>query len=84
MTGEKLVAATRVDNEKALDELRQRDMTFIEPGEGMSETDLMAIRERAAAELVESDYLPSAVFEKTRSLLEQYRSGQSSGNTSTQ
>ena len=79
--GEKLVTATRIDNEKALDELKQRGMIFIEPGEGMGEADLMAIRDRAAAQLVENDYLPSAVFEKTRTLLEQYRSGQSSGNT---
>jgi len=79
--GEKLVTATRIDNEKALDELRQRGMIFVEPGEGMGEADLLAIRDRAAAQLVDSDYLPSAVFEKTRSLLEQYRSGQSSGNT---
>jgi len=79
--GEKLVTATRIDNEKALDELRQRGMIFVEPGEGMGEADLLAIRDRAAAQLVDSDYLPSAVFEKTRSLLEQYRSGQSSVNT---
>jgi len=79
--GEKLVAATRTDNDKALLELKQRGMIFIEPGEGMGEADLLAIRDRAAAQLVESDYLPSAVFEKTRTLLEQYRSGQSSVNT---
>jgi len=77
-TGEKLVSATRVDNEKALVELEQRGMIFVEPGEGMSEAELQAIRDRAAAELVESDYLPAAVFDKTRTLLEQYRSGQTS------
>ncbi len=83
-TGEKLVTATRIDNEKALVEIKQRGMIFVEPGEGMSEADLMKIRDRAATQLVESDYLPSAVFEKTRTLLEQYRSGQSTGNTSPQ
>jgi TRAP-type C4-dicarboxylate transport system substrate-binding protein len=74
-TGEKLVAATRADNEKALLELKQRGMIFVEPGEGMSAPELQAIRDRAAAELVDSDYLPAAVFEKTRLLLEDYRSG---------
>jgi TRAP-type C4-dicarboxylate transport system substrate-binding protein len=83
-TGEKLVAATRIDNEKALVEIKQRGMIFVEPGEGMSQSDLRDIRDRAAAQLVESDYLPSAVFEKTRALLEQYRAGQHSGNTSPQ
>ena len=80
--GEKLVTATRIDNERALAELKQRGLIFIEPGDGMSETDLLKLRDRAAAELVESDYLPAAVFEKTRTLLEQYRSGEMSGSTS--
>ncbi|MEA2080721.1 MAG: TRAP transporter substrate-binding protein DctP, partial [Pseudomonadota bacterium] len=83
-TGEKLVATTRIDNEKSLVELKQRGMIFIEPGEGMSEAELLAIRNRAAAELVESDYIPSAIFEKTRALLEQYRSRETSENTSPQ
>jgi TRAP-type C4-dicarboxylate transport system substrate-binding protein len=83
-TGEKLVTATRIDNEKSLLELKQRGMIFVEPGEGMSEAELLAIRNRAATELVESGYIPSAVFEKTRALLEQYRSRETSENTSPQ
>ncbi len=80
-TGEKLVATTRSDNEKALVELKQRGMIFVEPGEGMSEAELMEIRDRAAKELVKSDYLPAAVFDKTRSLLKEFRARQTGGNT---
>jgi len=74
--GERLVSATRVDNEKSVAELKQRGLQFIEPGEGMSEPELIDLRDRAAVELIESNYIPAAIFERTRSLLEQYRSEQ--------
>jgi len=76
--GEKLVTATRVDNAKSMDELRLRGLEFIEPGEGMGEADLLKLRDRAAADLISSDYIPAAVFKKTRALLEQVRAGQAS------
>lgn len=78
--GEKLVAATRIDNAKSLDELKQRGLEFIPPGEGMSEPELQELRDRAAADLIKSNYIPSSVFEKTRTLLENFRSGQASLN----
>ena len=58
-----------------LDELKQRGLKFVEPGEGMSEPELEALRDRAAVDLVSSDYIPSPVYNKTLLLLEQYRSG---------
>lgn len=72
--GEKLIAATRIDNQKSLATLKERGLTFVEPGEGMSEAVLLDLRDRAAAELVRSDYIPASVFDKTRQLLHQYRS----------
>jgi TRAP-type C4-dicarboxylate transport system substrate-binding protein len=79
--GEKLVAATRADNENSVAELKARGLEFIEPGEGMSEPELLELRDRAAADLISSDYIPSTVFEKTRTLLEKHRSGQASLNS---
>ena len=76
VAGERLIEATRADNEKSIDELRRRGLQFIEPGQGMSEPELLELRDRAAAELIDSNYIPGAVFERTRSLLEQYRSAQ--------
>ncbi len=76
--GEKLVAATRIDNAKSIDELKLRGLEFIDPGEGMGEVDLIKLRDRAAAELISSNYIPAAVFQKTRTLLEQMRAGQAS------
>ena len=74
--GEKLIAATRIDNALSVDTLKERGLQFIEPDEGMSEQVLAKVRDRAAAELVASDYIPGPVFDKTRKLLEQYRSNQ--------
>ena len=79
--GEKLITATRQDNEKSVIELEQRGLEFIEPGEGMSDAELVELRDRAAADLIDSDYIPSAVFNRTRELLQQYRSGQTTGIT---
>lgn len=75
-TGEKLVTATRADNASSVAELKRRGLQFVEPGEGLSPPELRELRDRAAHKLIASDYIPSAVFDKTRSLLEQYRSDQ--------
>jgi len=82
--GEKLVAATRVDNAKSIDILKLRGLEFLEPGEGMREADLLKLRDSAAADLISSDYIPDAVFQKTRELLEQLRSGQASAAAQTE
>jgi len=74
--GEKLIAASRIDNAESINTLKEHGMQFIEPGAGMSEPVLVDVRDRAAAELVASEYIPGPLFEKTRHLLEQYRSGQ--------
>jgi TRAP-type C4-dicarboxylate transport system substrate-binding protein len=82
--GEKLVTATRLDNAKSLDELKLRGLEFIEPGAGLGEADLVKLRDRAAADLVSSNYIPAAVFRKTRTLLEQMRAGHASAAAQTE
>ena len=77
-TGERLVEATRADNERSIEELKRRGLEFIEPGEGMSEPELLALRDAAAKQLIASDYIPAAVFDRTRSLLAQYRAAHAS------
>ena len=74
--GEKLIAASRIDNAESINTLKERGLQFIEPGAGMSEPVLVDVRDRAAAELVASEYIPGPLFEKTRHLLEQYRADQ--------
>ncbi len=71
--GEKLVTATRADYQKSVDELKLRDLVFVEPGDDMQKEDLIKIRDIAAEILIESNYIPEAFFNKTRALLQQYR-----------
>ncbi|HFD79377.1 MAG TPA: ABC transporter substrate-binding protein [Gammaproteobacteria bacterium] len=77
--GERLIATTRTDNEKSLEELKRRGLVFVEPDEGMSEKVLTELRDRAARSLIDSDYIPASVFDETRHLLEQYRSQHGGG-----
>ncbi|VAW77584.1 TRAP-type C4-dicarboxylate transport system, periplasmic component [hydrothermal vent metagenome] len=72
--GEKLVSATRVDNAKSIDILKKRGLQFIEPDEGMNNDKLQAISNNAAKQLIESNYIPSDIYEETRKLLNQHRS----------
>jgi TRAP-type C4-dicarboxylate transport system substrate-binding protein len=71
--GERLIAASRVDNDKSMDELRKRGMTVVADSEGMQEAELRAISDRAARELMDSGYIPEALIEETRRLIEQQR-----------
>ncbi len=71
--GERLIAATRADNEKSAAELKRRGLVFVPPGEGMSDAELLALRDRAAADLTASGYIPADLIDRTRQLLEQFR-----------
>jgi TRAP-type C4-dicarboxylate transport system substrate-binding protein len=79
-TGEKLIAATRIDNRKSLTTLKEHGLTFVEPDEGMSGKVLQDLRDRAAAELISKDYIPAQLFDKTRELLDRYRATQAGGH----
>ena len=78
-TGAALIRATRADNKTSLDELRKRGLHFLEPGAGFGTAELQAIRDRAAEELMRSDYLPRRLVERTRQLLGQYRARADTG-----
>jgi hypothetical protein len=56
-----------------MDELRKRGMTVVADSEGMQEAELRAISDRAARELMDSGYIPEALIEETRRLIEQQR-----------
>lgn len=74
-TGERLITATRADNATSEGELKARGLKFIQPNEGeLTETGLIDMRNRAATELIESNYIPRSIFDRTRTLLERFRS----------
>jgi TRAP-type transport system periplasmic protein len=71
--GERLIAASRIDNDKSMVELRKRGMTVVSASEGMQEAELRAISDRAARELMDSGYIPETLIEETRHLIDQQR-----------
>jgi TRAP-type C4-dicarboxylate transport system substrate-binding protein len=72
--GKKLIQATRDDNDKSIDVLKEKGLKFVFGKEDVDINELYAIRDDAAAELASDGYIPKDVFERTRALLEKYRS----------
>lgn len=74
--GEKLIAATRVDNAKSIDVLKQEGLKFVmQPGQ-VDRQELLRMRDSAAAELTASGYIPKALYERTWTQLKAIRAGQ--------
>lgn len=72
-TGQRLIEASRVDNDKSMAELRHRGIKVVPASEGMAEAELRAISERASRELMDSGYLPEALIQETRRLIDELR-----------
>lgn len=71
--GERLVQASRADNAISLEQLKKQGLEFLPPGAGMQPADLVALRDKAAEDLMATDYLPRALVGEARALLEQFR-----------
>ena len=73
VAGDKLIQVTREDNSRSLAVLQKKGLKFVFGEEDVDINELNAIRDAAAAKLAEDGYIPKQVFERTRSLLEEYR-----------
>ncbi len=69
---EKLLTETRKDNEKSLAVLKQNGVTFTLGWKDVKESDVLSIRDRAAADLAKSGYIPADVYERARKALDEY------------
>ncbi len=71
--GEHLIAETRKDNDKSIEILKQNGFKFtMNPGD-VDEAELYDMRDKAAALLAKSGYIPQAMFDRTNKLLDEYR-----------
>ena len=70
--GVRLLAETRRDNEKSLVVLKQNGVTFTTEWKD-KDSDMFAIRDRAAADLAKSGYIPAALYERAKKTLVDYR-----------
>lgn len=72
-TSVKLLAETRKDNEKSLGVLKQNGVTFTLGWKDIKEADVISIRDRAAADLAKSGYIPAEVYDRARKVLAEFR-----------
>ena len=70
---EKLLIETRKDNEKSLAVLKQNGVTFTLAWKDVKESDVLSIRDRAAADLAKSGYIPADIYERARKALDEYQ-----------
>ncbi len=72
-TSDRLIQATREDNAKSIEVLKQEGLTFLFNPEDVSEQELLELRNTAASKLQGQDYIPPALYQETLKLLEEYR-----------
>ena len=78
-TGVRLLAETRRDNEKSLTVLKQNGVTFTTEWKD-KDSDMFAIRDRAAADLAKSGYIPADLYERAKKALVDYRAHKGNRN----
>jgi len=70
--GKRLVSETRRDNTKSLAVLKQHGVTFTTEWKD-KDSDILNLRDRAAAVLAKSGYIPAEIYDRARKALEVYR-----------
>ena len=71
-TSEKLLLETRQDNEKSLAVLKKNGLTFTLSWKDIKESDVFQIRDRAAADLAKSGYIPAEMYQRARLALDEF------------
>lgn len=70
---ERLLSETRKDNEKSLAVLKKNGLTFTLPWQDVKQSEVLAIRDRAAADLAKSGYIPTPIYRQAQQALDEYR-----------
>jgi len=75
-TAQSINEVVRRDNHKSIELLKQSGIEFMWDWNDKEYQTMLDIRDRAAANLSLSNYIPKSYFERTRQLLNQYRANQ--------
>ena len=70
---DKINLISRRDNQQSIELLKQSGIEFMWNWNQHEKQQLLDIRDKAAAELIQSGYIPESYFSRTRTLLNQYR-----------
>ena len=71
--GQNINTITRRDNKQSIDLLKQSGITFMWDWNDQEMQEMLAIRDKAAAQLIKSDYISNKMFKRTKTMLQEYR-----------
>lgn len=71
--GKLLVQTARKDNAKSIEILKESGIQFMWSWDEIDQKELFDLRDKAAAHLEKTGYIPKNYFDRTRKLLEEYR-----------
>ena len=71
--GKAIIEATRIDNERSLAVLKAHGVSFLPPFTDMSPAELTAIRQKAAASLEKSGYIPAIIYAQAKQDLAKFQ-----------
>ena len=72
-TGDTINRITRRDNGQSIELLKESGIKFLWDWNDQEKQEMMAIRDKAAAQLIESDYISKKMFSRTKVLLNEFR-----------
>lgn len=78
--GERLITATRNENEQSMDVLREMGMQLVTDTEDLESAEVMEISKRAGKDLMDKGYIPEAVIDQVNGWISEYREQQATPN----
>ncbi len=80
--GQSINEVTRRDNEQSIILLKESGLTFMWDWNEREKQEMLAIRDKAAEELIKSDYISNKMFKRTKTMLEEFRTNLDSTSSS--
>ena len=74
--GDRINTISRRDNQKSIELLKKSGIKFMWDWNEKEKQEMLDIRDKAAALLSKSNYIPSSYFNRTKKMLEEFRSSQ--------
>lgn len=71
--GKRLIQTARKDNKKSIEILKESGIQFMWNWDEIDQQELFDLRDRAAAHLEETNYIPKYYFDRTQKMLDTYR-----------
>ena len=72
-TSQKINLITRRDNQQSIELLKKSGMKFLWDWNDQEKNEMLLIRDKAAEQLIQSDYISQKMFSRTKTMLDDYR-----------